>query len=59
MVRVGRYKACGDDEKSKSKSSKWFEECKSLAAHLSGSYVGAIRNEYKAIVREGNDFAFS
>ncbi|XP_047941271.1 sister-chromatid cohesion protein 3 isoform X1 [Salvia hispanica] len=49
----------GDDET----SSKQFQECKSLAARLSGPYVGAARNKYKAeilnIVREGISFAFS
>ncbi|XP_041994459.1 sister-chromatid cohesion protein 3-like isoform X2 [Salvia splendens] len=49
----------GDDET----SSKQFQECKSLAARLSGPYVGAARNKYKAeilnIVREGINFAFS
>ncbi|XP_057782454.1 sister-chromatid cohesion protein 3-like isoform X2 [Salvia miltiorrhiza] len=49
----------GDDEI----SSKKFQECKNLAARLSGSYVGAARNKYKAeilnIVREGINFAFA
>lgn len=47
-----------DDE-----SSKKFQECKDLAARLSGSYVGVARNKYKAeilnIVRGGINFAFS
>ncbi|KAL6564273.1 peptidyl-prolyl cis-trans isomerase precursor [Orobanche minor] len=46
-----------------SQSSKSFQECKDLAARLSGSYVGAARNKYKAeilnIVQEGINFAFS
>lgn len=49
----------GDDQE----SSKKFQECKNLAARLSGSYVGAARNKYKAeilnIVTEGINFAFS
>ncbi|KAG6417862.1 hypothetical protein SASPL_120059 [Salvia splendens] len=49
----------GDDET----SSKQFQECKTLAARLSGPYVGAARNKYKAeilnVVREGISFAFS
>ncbi|KAH6766345.1 sister-chromatid cohesion protein 3 [Perilla frutescens var. hirtella] len=49
----------GNDEE----SSKKFQECKDLAARLSGSYVGVARNKYKAeilnIVREGINFAFS
>ncbi|KAL3644830.1 peptidyl-prolyl cis-trans isomerase precursor [Castilleja foliolosa] len=50
----------GNDE---SLSSKSFQECKDLAARLSGSYVGAARNKYKIeifnIVKEGINFAFS
>ncbi|KAL9168546.1 hypothetical protein ABFS82_04G022200 [Erythranthe guttata] len=47
----------------KSLSSKLFQECKSLAARLSGSYVGVARTKYKAeimnIVKEGISYAFS
>ncbi|KAK6164775.1 hypothetical protein DH2020_001639 [Rehmannia glutinosa] len=50
----------GNDE---SQSSKSFQECKNLAARLSGSYVGVARNKYKAeilnIVKEGINYAFS
>ncbi|KAL8530783.1 hypothetical protein ACS0TY_007719 [Phlomoides rotata] len=44
-------------------SSKTFQECKDLAARLSGMYVGVARVKYKAeilnIVKEGINYAFS
>lgn len=42
--------------------SRYFQECKNLAARLSGTFMGAARNKYRSeiltIVREGIDYAF-
>lgn len=57
-----RYLLVVSSGNDKSLSSKSFQECKDLAARLSGSYVGAARNKYKSeimnIVREGINYAF-
>lgn len=45
-----------------SMSVKSFQECKDLAARLSGTFVGAARNKHRAdilkIVEDGIDYAF-
>ncbi|XP_073063381.1 sister-chromatid cohesion protein 3-like [Primulina eburnea] len=57
-----RYHLVVSSGNDKSLSSKSFQECKDLAARLSGSYVGAARNKYKSeimnIVKEGINYAF-
>lgn len=48
-----------DDDSMASKS---FQECKDLAARLSGTFVGAARNKHRLdilkIVKDGISFAF-
>lgn len=57
-----RYLLVVSSGNDKSLSSKSFQECKDLAARLSGSYVGAARNKYKSeimnIVKEGINYSF-
>lgn len=57
-----RYLLVVSSGNDKSLSSKSFQECKDLAARLSGSYVGAARNKFKSeimnIVKEGINYSF-
>ncbi|XP_010545064.1 PREDICTED: sister-chromatid cohesion protein 3 [Tarenaya hassleriana] len=52
--------SCGHDE---FKTSKRLEECRELAARLSGMYIGAARNKHRLeilrIVKEGIEYAFT
>lgn len=55
MVELSR----SDDE---SLASKYFQECKELAARLSGTFIGAARNKHRSdilkIVKYGIEHAF-
>ncbi|KAM7521536.1 hypothetical protein LguiA_011438 [Lonicera macranthoides] len=58
----GRHLAVLSSSSDESMSVKSFQECKDLAARLSGTFVGAARNKHRAdilkMVEDGIEFAF-